>query len=391
MVRLRGNAPMSMAETLSKLSGVTYLGAIAHYKAEKNRFFTQYALTAKITEQQAIDKFNNEIVDEINENPVEDQEKLANELFKNLRDGILEKMKESSSRGTLSNYKKESQEKFQKKVTQGQKELQKEAERLVSEKEMKDYIIKHLSNYGVSNTGFSVNDLLNQAIGYRNALVTSIINNEKRPQLKYYERPGKGYVREAMIHKCFYNLFSQLENVKDIEGGNTYTIATGNFAVDNKDTPMDQYISFLDDIKGSYLADAQYNLNLGYGVQSKPWVEPWKEVPNYLAFKYGYDVGHRAELLNQLTEEEKYHWTLGVQVIGETENTLIALGKQNIMFITGLNFYWTEDLIKNFRELNYFLAFVHRTQPDKAKKATAHIRWQFPHNDDEHSWDYFEK
>ena len=270
MVRLRGNAPMSTAETLAKLSGVTYSGAVFHYNSEKMRFFTQYIQAAGMTEKQAIEKFNDEIVEEINADPIGEQEKVVNELFQHLRDGILNKMKESSSGGSLASYKKDSEQKFEEKVSTGQKKLQEEAEKLVSENEMKEYIISHLQKYHISQTGFSVNDLLNQAIGYRNALTSSIINKEKRPALKYYERPGKGYLREAMIHKAFYNLFSQIEGVSDIEGGNTFTIATGSFSVEGRDTPMDQYINFLGNIEGDYIADAQYNLNLGYGVQSKP-------------------------------------------------------------------------------------------------------------------------
>jgi len=40
--------------------------------------------------------------------------------------------------------------------------------------------------------------------------------------------------------------------------------------------------------------------------------------------------------------------------------------------VTGKNFYWTADLIANFRAMNYFLAFGYREE----KNLSPSVNWQ---------------
>lgn len=360
------------------INGVDYRGAMAHYMLEKNKFFFEYAIAAQKTDEQVREEFQRQIIDEINANPIEDQENLINGLTEEVADYIYNKLlginaPKGRPKG-LTAYQKNLNQNYVNYIKKGEKNLSIAANNILSEKDLQSMIFDSLNKYQVKSTGYDTQVILNQMISLRNRIVAYIqIAKTKKPRMSSYERTGKGYAREAMVFKAY----DKLNNIID---GKIHSISTGSktFNDSNSETSMDEYIGFMDDIEGAFEIDANHNLNLGYGTQVKSWIAPWENNQkfDYIQFRYGYDIGSRVELLNSFKKEDqqnKYSWSKGVVFLGKTENTLLALGKQNIIFISGHAFYWTYDLIKNFRQMQYFLAFSFRHSPHEA---TAHVRWQ---------------
>jgi hypothetical protein len=86
-------------------------------------------------------------------------------------------------------------------------------------------------------------------------------------------------------------------------------------------------------------------------------------------------MGGQAALLNLFndlnpSQLNTYAWIKGVKFL---ENHLIsAIGPRQAMFTTGSGFYWTYELISNFRQKEYFYVFVF----NKEHKATSSTSWQ---------------
>lgn len=256
------------------ISGVNYNEAMAHYMLEKNKFFLEYSIAANKTDEQVREEFQRQIIDEINANPIEDQEDLINGLTEEIVDYIYNKLlgintPKGRPKG-LTAYQKNLNQNYVNYIKKSEKHLSIAANNILSEKDLQNMIFNSLNKYQVQLTGYDTQVILNQMISLRNRIVAYIqITKTKKSKMSSYERTGKGYAREAMVFKAY----DKLNNIID---GKIHSISTGSktFNGSNAETSMDEYIGFMDNVEGAFEIDANHNLNLGYGTQVKSWVAP---------------------------------------------------------------------------------------------------------------------
>lgn len=354
-----------MAATLSRqsieaqLSGVTYSEAIDRYEYLKQRFFSEYATAAEKTDQEVMKFFEEEIEQEINNNPIENQESEADKLFQNIRESVINKLE--GNEASISNLRNQLSQIYKNNKAQGDRILKEAAENIMSAKELSSIIKDSLP---VGN--FSYEDILNQAKSYRN----KIIKTRSNASYKYYKNSTKGYYREALIYKTFLKLSEYLDD-------RIVTLDTGpkKLADKNIDTIYDTYINFFHNLESSFSMMVNENIDIGYGFQSKSWIAPWEEASAKEGWyrPYKYSIGGKSSILSQLSLEERTSWIKSV--IAVERYAIQAIGENQLGFFTGRNFYWTSDLISMFRNAQYFLAFVFNTKKPKYE-ATKIMSWQ---------------
>lgn len=338
---------MQYRDILAQIQTISYSEAIDRYNYLKTRFFMDYSTAADKEEKELIKEFEQNIIEDINNNPIEGQETLTQELYKDLENTIISK---------IENVKKEQidlRAQYDRRKKQGNEEAKKLIKYLMPEEELKQEIENKLIAMGVK--GFTATDILNQVRGYRNGIKFNKKNTE------YYVRSTKGYFREAMVFKAFSKLRDNLEKLPVISAG----------AANN---PYDIYIDFFNNIETSMNLAVTENIDIGYGMQVKSWIAPWeKEEFNFWGEKYGYSIGSRENLLSESGLKNKsgiYNFLKGILFL--EKKAIQAIGPQQVGWITGNGFYWTVDLIKNFRAMNYFLAFGYQ---DK-KPLSTNVVWQ---------------
>lgn len=352
---------MNSTEIFAQLQNVTYSDAIDRYNYLKTRFFVEYDIVANILEKDLIDQVETDIYEDISNNPIEDQEAQVEELFNEIRKIMEEKLQ------GVKKERKDIKNLYKEKKTLAEKAAADLGEHLLSTEELSNYIKTSLNLMGIGS-GFSIEDILNQVKSYRNKLILTKINTSK----KAYIRATKGYYREALIYKVFSKLFENLDTLPVLSTGSIKNTS-------GKDTIYDTYINFFGNIKNNFNLMANEKVDVGYGIQSKSWTAPWERNSENLGFfyeKYGFSVGGNKNLLSMSGLEDSvsslYSWTKSVLFL--EKHATEAIGENQLGFVTGKNFYWTADLIANFRAMNYFLAFGYRHK----KSLSPTIRWQTP-------------
>ena len=352
---------MTYSQVLNELESVTYSEAIAHYNNLKASFLTQYsfAIQQSIPEIEKI--FQEEIISEINNEGIEEQVALTDALFEQVRDAVIQQLNGNKSLNALrSKLIQQSKSKKEKATVDFQAGLNE----ILSEEKMKDLVLQSLSKYGASINGFDINDILNQVRGYRNKIILIRTN----ASAKYYKRSTKGYFREALVHKAFSKISQHLD-------GKVAAISTGSLKnAKGQDTIYDEFVDLFNNIESSFsdVISEQFDDGTGFGIQSKSWSAPWERENTSPWARYS--MSGQSELFNYMNKLHyscnTWSWIHGVKFL---ENYLIsAVGPRQVGFVTGQRFYWTGELIANFRQMNYFYAFIF----NKEHKATSSTSWQ---------------
>lgn len=348
---------MNSSGIYAQLQNVTYSTAIDRYNYLKSRFFMEYGTVANAEERALQEQVENEIIADINNNPIEGQQSLTETLYQDIAKIMAEKLDGAKSA------RRSVKELYKTSKSKGMKAAAELGEMLMPEAELADYVKTSLSLMGVG-AGFSIEDIVNQVRSYRNKIILTRTNTSASA----YIRSTKGYYREALVYKAFSKLMDYVDTLPVIPAG-----AIKNEA--GQDTLYDTYVNFLQDASKGFSALINEQVDVGYGIQSKSWSAPW-EVENigYFNAKYGFSIGSRAELLSRSGVGEStsnpYSWTKGVLFLEQFATE--AIGENQLGFVTGNNFYWTADLIANFRAMNYFLAFGYR----EGKSLSPSISWQ---------------
>ena len=305
--------------------------------------------------------FQKEIISEIEAEGIEEQALLTDNLFEQVRDAVIQQLEGNKSLGSL-------RQKFvqqgKSKKEQATAEFKAGLNTILSEERMKELVLQSLSKYGALTNGFDINDILNQVRSYRNRLILIRTNSSA----KYFKRSSKGYFREALVHKAFSRISEHLD-------GKVAAIPTGSFKnTSGKDTVYDEFIDLFNNITSSFSETISENFdsNTGFGIQSKSWTAPWERDQDNPWARYS--MSGQAELFNYMNKLHyncnTWSWIHGVKFL---ENYLVsAVGPRQVGFVTGQHFYWTGDFIANFRQMNYFYAFIF----NKEHQATSATSWQ---------------
>lgn len=343
----------TLAEMRLAATKVTYSDAINRYNTLKKIFYQQLNYVAQEETNNASKEFLNEIISDIQRNPVEDQELLMRDMLMHVEETIRAELaghpkKRDLARQLLSEAKN--------KEVSANQNFSMMFNRIFDEYQLKDYIVTRL---GLSGSQFNVQDILNQVKSFRNKMISDLRKSGK----DYNIRSGKGFVREAIIYKGF----GKLQNYFDIQGGHNIDPKT------NLQSIYDIYMNKLNSYKNINIPiDFTFD---GFGIQSKSWAAPWEQKSSWWQTKYGYSVGSRSDLLSMFTKGNKnigglWYW---YKSIAELERyTTDIIGQDQVAYVTGKNFIWTADLITQFRKEGYRLAFG----LGQNNKLTPRIAWQ---------------
>ena len=312
-----------------------------------------------MTFKSAQENFEHLVINEINQSPIEDQQGLIEALLEEVRGAIVKKI-ENIDQSSLKNLRSKMRSTSKSKQSKGQMEIQKEINNLFSEEEMYQHIITYLSAYGdIDNNGFSVNDIMDQVRSFRNKVILN-----QRASAKYYARSGKGFFREALVHEAF----SQLAGALDPKIINIHAGSKKN--AQGKDTIYDEYIDFFNNVETSFDKQISLNANLGFGIQSKSWIAPWEKSSGATQWSR-YGIGSKKSLLDEFQNHSRSLTPIN-SVFFLEKKMIEAMGSRQVGFVSGRKFYWTCDLISEFRRINYYLAFVY----DRKWQPTATVSWQ---------------
>lgn len=352
---------MTYSQIINELDSVTYSTAISHYNNLRASFLSQYSLAAKKSAAEIEKIFQEEIISEINQEGIENQVNLTDQLFNQVREAVISQLEGNKS---LNNLRQTLIQQSKSKKERATIEFKQGLDLILSEDKMKELTLQALSKYGAANNGFDISDILNQVRSYRNRLILVRTN----ASAKYFKRSSKGYFREALVHKAFSHISEHLDN-------KVVALSTGSIKnTRGQDTVYDEFIDLFNNLNFSFneVINENFDNNTGFGIQSKSWTAPWERDDENPWVRYS--MSGQSELFNYMNKLHyncnTWSWIHGVKFL---ENYLVsAIGPRQVGFVTGKHFYWTGELIANFRQMNYFYAFVF----NKQHKATSSTSWQ---------------
>lgn len=257
------------------LASVSYSEAIAHYNQQKHNFLQEYKRTAGDLDDKVVGQYLAEAFAEIRQNPIEGQSDIINNIIGDV--GVAIKEKISNKPGYIKQLKNDFNTKYEQNIEKAREAFKQEAQELLSAEELYNIIMERLSSLGTKEDlqGFQPEDILNQM---RSFTVKILLNRAQGYQGNRgqgrYKNIGKGYIREAAVHKAFLKL------INHIDDNDRYIMHTGATKIGGKDTGVDEFISFLNNIAENYFITAAISDGealpeyKGYGIQSKSWIAP---------------------------------------------------------------------------------------------------------------------
>ena len=358
---------MSYESVLAQLADVTYGDAISHYANMKQRFYHDFesAIKPELEGQGAalIDQF----VDSI-PSYTRGAWPQANEFINNLADAIVAKL--DTGADNFPTVQSELDKKYHDLSAKARKEL---TDYINLKLDLNEIVTELLKSMGLAGEGaHTTGDIIAWAYGYARTLMFKRFQDPTNT--KGYNNPAilAGYFEEALFNNAAQKLTKNIE-------GHTRTINTGSVkGAAGVDTAIDQFFDFLSDMEdaeGTFEASMDLNnatLKSGYGAQVKLWKVPWEVLEKNR--RASYHIGNRAGLLEDFNSldagyDKMRGWIQGIHFLeGRVRE---ALG-DNVFYITNTVLTWTCDLISNFRQMNYFLAFHY----EKVGKPGKGVGWE---------------
>jgi len=219
-------------------------------------------------------------------------------------------------------------------------------------------------------------DIVNQLNSYiLRVLYNTVISEDKKinNDTKHYIQSLSGYFREIYEVDELKSLL--LKTISNIKIANV-----GSKKINEKDTEIDILFYNLNTIEQNLNKNEEIKCKISalsdqdieeldkdlsnilkeidfFGEQSKSW-----KLSKY-SF-YGYSIGYRSVIFNQLLNEDgvnPYSQLQSIHYLSRLKNIIGSIGPTNVLFSTGDGRYWTADLIKSFREQELLLAFDRET------------------------------
>lgn len=266
------------------------------------------------------------------------------------------------------------------------KNLQKDIEQFLTINNVtRSGLAKYVSQQsGLKNT--SNTDIQNNLFGYaRKLILQQLKGQELAYSTQHYKTSLKGYYKEELLVPALNKILSkygitasQMGSQRNEMGQQIkYDIILGTVDASSfDDTMLNSMITKMESFSrgaGETSQVQEYTPQLMGGLQSKSWVAPWSMRStggnrNFLSF------GHNIGLMPQ--GEDAHYWHAGVYNV--MSNLTTAIGPSNFIFSTGDTVYWTADLLAEFRERQYVLAFYYNKTEGKITSGSISAQ---PHND----------
>lgn len=336
-----------------------YAAAIQAYKNQKKRMLKAYSIETQKTVKESSQDFKQYLFNNVQGDKATPQ---TYSFIKTYVSEVMSVLLNKKNTNALSKGKKDTLENQNLTIKKANELFANIVAQIYNDDAIRNFIVKNLQTNNLHSV--DITDIFNSLKYYRTQIAktfaTGKISNAEEFQL--YAKPLnslKGYIKEVAIHDAFQEFFSTHTN-------NAFASAM----VGSQNTEVDEiinYLNFSGKMKGTAKADS-----FTFGVQVKSWV-----LSDTNKYK-NYDIGNRAELLTNavaIDQDNKHSWVESTAYLGRKDNILKAIGKQNILYATNNELYWTADLIKHMRDAGTYIAF--EFQKDKSNYvATEHLSWQ---------------
>lgn len=354
---------MTYEQVKSALKNVTYGDAMKTYSEMRNSFIKQYAKAIGDTTGKVATQYINDFINTINTENFQGQSfGLSNDLAARLESAVEAAM----DRADLSQFSylvTDSEKSYHELTKKAIRDLQLHLNTIFDLNLLHAELEQSLAQMKVSKTdaGLNTDDILTWMKSY----VTSKFYNKLRGKSSTYGRRTvlAGYFEEALTHKATGQLSKHLSQAMGSMQVGSTKIASSRGTIDSV---FDEYFNFLSaDLDADFRASVNLDDNTltnGFGAQVKLWNPPWKlkKPPKTRS------IASNINLYNQW--QDKTSWIRGVQFLQSRVRE--AMG-DNVMYILGNSFYWTVDLIHDFKEHEYYLAFHH-----DGKQFTQTVAWE---------------
>lgn len=356
---------------LEQLKAIQYTDAQEHYMKLRSEFLQQYNSIAQRTEQELMDEFFHHF-DDLSD--VANQQETSATIMKILSEKVKERLKASNTDAVYGAQQNQTANQVFKTIDikTAKKQIEEFSQQLISEQELKEILLSTIPFD--SRNGADYTDLLNNMRGAVNKILKA--KTLRTPSLKAFERSAKGYLREILVHEMLAEFNKKLTN--QFWGNNATMHAGAKKGKKGLDTPYDHWIDLFHSADRSFEAHVKYDLNLGYGFQTKSWITPWSEGANKYSNRFA--IGSRKAVfddimqkVNNFTLNNTNRWLASLRMLEKRFKEII--GPRQVGYFTGNKFYWTCDLIREFRMKEYFYNFVYKKDGDKAVP-TPSIAWQ---------------
>lgn len=364
-----------MNEAKNTLNSIQYREAIAYYKQLKERFLQQYF--SESDRKEDIRKAQKKIYKDIGAFFQKEDKSKQNEFFtKRLLPLLNDLLLNDSSLVEIERIKNQSE----KDVKVRKKELEEYVSKLTSltpelQIKIENRIKRYFQSKGISGgTSISLTDLYVQAKALRSSMIKNQISGDKDNSNLYFQQHILvGYLRESLVAALFAKKISKAAKVK--QSGNQKISKTISGRKLSIDSGIDVLIGKFNDLQQTLNAlegDESQELNLNsletFGIQVKSWLGKSDNISSS-----DFSLGYRKNLFDQFLDSEyRNNHIDNINMIGKSmlffnKNTQAIkeiLGPANVAWVTGNNFYFTDDFIEQHRANEYLFAFA-----PKAKEA----------------------
>lgn len=350
----------------AQLNAITYVDAISYYKGQKQKFISEYAEAVGISVEQAKKQYINKFFQTINTSNLQKKSfSKSFELTGKLNTILVEALK-TEDMSQFEKFKNENFKKYKDLSERGKKELQSSLFNLISIDQVYREIESALPTLGQDQELISKESFLSWTKSYLSASLLNKIQNIEKTKGNLPVLAG--FFEEALVHQATGQLTEHLkEKTKGamLVGSKKISNTSGKNKVESI---FDEYFNFFSsdldkDFYASIIVDDN-TLASGFGAQVKLWNPPWMLKTPVNRRK----ISSNATLYGQW--REKTNWLSGVKFLERHAKQAIG---DNVMYITGNTVMWTYKLIQQFREHNYFLAFLKEN-----REFSKNIGWELP-------------
>lgn len=349
---------MTLDQIQAQLSGVTYEDAIWYYKMQKDNFIQEYKKALGTESEQQASMYVNDFIKEINSGKFQQQSFGAINTYLSELEKSLTAYFTGQGKNLLDSLEFDQNKKYSEQKTSAINKVTEIIEKFSQLNEMHEVLEKALMKFCLqNNNNMDLSDLLNFGRAYARQYLFSLKTNNA---VSINKAIGAGYFEEALVHKATGSLTKYLKN--HIGG----SMMTGSAKINGVDTVFDEYINFFSqDLSTSFQESVVFEdrqLLSGFGAQIKLWNPPW----NVARPRASYHITHNKTLFEAWPEKKS--WIQGVLFLQNKVREAIG---DNVFYVTGNNFYWTFELISEFRAQQYWLAFHNSNN-----KFTSQVSWE---------------
>lgn len=344
---------------------IGYSSAIAHYNQMKNQFLNQLEIHSGKIVNDFMEKLNDQVSNEIENSLEQDFDMAFSAIAEHFETNIANRIKYGGRSGNVQELKNKFKQQFEKYGENPQQLYQR----------MKIYLEQYLLSVNVTREGLakitqlkhqSNTDIQNQLFGYmRKLLLAQLQGGNIAINTTHYKQAMKGYYKEEILTNVLNKVLDQygmgaantgsktnekgLQIKYDIVLGTKNIIGQGNSGIDQIISVLNGFVNMSANSQKTIYSEPMA------GIQSKSWIAPF-DTPKGSTNRNWFSFGNAGSLIPQGTEA--YYWHAGVRNV--MNNLISVIGQGNFIYSTGNKIYWTADLLTEFKNNQYVLAFYKR-------------------------------